>query len=71
MEILLSTSRHFPIYFNISQLLYESVTTAGMYDSGSADSVVIGSADILLNAIVPCNIEFLCCLRFTFFVVRI
>jgi len=53
--------------------MYESESTAKLDDSGSADSVVVGSADMLLFAIVPyaIMIDLLCSLRFIFFVVRI
>ena len=49
--------------------MYESVSNVGIYYSGSADSVVAGSVDLLLFVVAPYTIDLLCSLRFIFSVV--
>ena len=49
----------------------ESVSTARLDDSGSTDSVVVVSVDILLLAIVLYTSDLLCSLCFISFVIRI
>jgi len=49
----------------------ETASTIRLDDSGSADSVVAGSANILLFAILPYTIDLVCSLRLIFVLGRI